>query len=108
MQTDKLNALLLNAARGNSEMIFLASPVTGGGVNVGRVQQLFILAMSQGKKDLVELVEFVLNILTIQGQRLLKDGAVLETAEDNRAELTRQSIIFIETQWPVLRSLKVV
>ncbi len=49
--TDKLNTGLINKARGSNDITFLASPVTGGGVAVGRFQQLFLLTISQGKKQ---------------------------------------------------------
>jgi len=38
-------------ARGSADITFLASPVTGGGITVNRFQQLFLLALSQGKKQ---------------------------------------------------------
>jgi hypothetical protein len=48
--TDKLNTHLMLKARISKDMTFLSSPVTGGGVAVGRFQQLFLLALQQGKK----------------------------------------------------------
>jgi len=37
-------------ARSSNDITYLASPVTGGGMTVGRFQQLFVLALQQGKK----------------------------------------------------------
>ncbi|HCI15025.1 MAG TPA: methyltransferase [Gallionellaceae bacterium] len=104
---ERLNAHLMNKSRGSTELSYLASPVTGGGIMVGRFQQLFLLAMSQGKKQPVEWAQFVWQILSEQGQKLLKDGKTLETAEENLAELTAQAQTFAEKQLPVLQALQI-
>jgi ABC-type glycerol-3-phosphate transport system substrate-binding protein len=95
--TERLNAHVMNKSRGSNELGYLASPVAGGGVMVGRFQQLFLLAMSQGKKQPAEWAQFVWQILSAQGQKLVKDGKTLETPEENLAELTfPRKIVF---QW---------
>jgi len=104
----RANAWLMARARGSSEISYLASPVTGGGVAVGRFQQLFLLALQQGKKKPAEWAQSVWEVLSRQGQRLVKDGATLENPEDNLAELKRQAAEFDARQLPVLRALKVV
>jgi len=106
--TDKLNAHLMNKARGSGDISYLASPVTGGGIMTGRFQQLFLLAKSQGKKQPVEWAQFVWEVLNQQGQRLLKEGKALETAEENLAELTTQATAFAEKQLPILKAQGVV
>jgi SAM-dependent methyltransferase len=103
--TDKLNAFLMNKTRGGGDINFLASPVTGGGISVGRFQQLFLLARSQGKKQPAEWTEFVWQVLNQQGQRIIKEGKTLETAEENLAELSTQAGTFAEKQLPILKAL---
>ncbi len=105
--TDKLNAHLINKARGSSDISYLASPVTGGGVAVGRFQQLFLLAMGQGKKQPADIAAQVWQILENQGQKLVKEGNTLETTEENLAELTAQVTTFIEKQLPILKMLQI-
>lgn len=105
--TCKLNAHLINKARGSSDISFLASPVTGGGVMVGHVQQLFLLATSQGKKHPAEWAQFVWEIISAQGQKILKDGKTLETQEENLVELTAQATTFAEKQLPILKALQI-
>lgn len=105
--TDKLNAYLINKARGSSDSSYLASPVIGGGVSVGRFQQLFLLAMSQGKRQPADRAAYVWQILSNQGQKIVKEGKPLETAEENIAELTEQANIFAEKQLPILNALQV-
>jgi hypothetical protein len=105
--TDKLNAHLLGKARSSNDVNYLASPVTGGGVSVGRFQQLFLLALSQGKKQPSEWAQAVWQILEAQGQKLIKEGKTLDKAEENLIELTAQAQIFAEKQLPVLKALQI-
>jgi len=79
--TDKLNAFLMNKARSSGDVSYLASPVTGGGITVGRFQQLFLLVKNQGKKQPAEWAEFVWQVLNQQGQRIVKEGKMLATWE---------------------------
>ena len=106
-QTDRLNAHLIDKARGSGEVNYLASPLTGGGVPVGRFGQLFLQAVSQGKKLPSEWAGQVWQLLQLQGQKVLKDGKTLETPEENLAELNAQASAFAEKQLPVLRALQV-
>ena len=106
-QTDKLNAHLCQKARGSNDIGYLASPVTGGGFNVSRFQQLFLLCMVQGKKQPVEWAQFAWQTLAAQGQKLLKEGKTLETGEENLAELTSQAQGFAEKQLPILKALQI-
>lgn len=106
-QTDKLNAYLWTKARGSGDITYLASPVTGGGYPIPRFHQLFALAISMGHKQPKEWVELVWQILQAQGQRILKDGATLERAEENITELTRQANDFLEKRWSILKALQI-
>ena len=75
---------------------------------MGRFAQLFLLARLQGKKTPPEWAQHAWQILAAQGQKLLKEGKALETAEDNLAELLRHAEAFAEKQLPLLRALQVV
>jgi hypothetical protein len=46
-------------------------------------------------------------LLSAQGQRLIKDGQALESAEENLAELTRQAQAFAEQRLPLLKALQI-
>jgi hypothetical protein len=105
--TDKLNAYLINKARSSGDINYLASPVTGGGVVVGRVPQLFLAAMGQGKKQPAELAAQAWQLLAAQGRKLIKEGRTLETDDENLAELAVQAVAFIEKQLPILKALQV-
>ena len=105
--TDKLNTYLIGKARGSNEVSYLASPVTGGGTTVGRFEQLFLLALSQGKKQPAEWAQVVWQILQAQGQKLVKEGKTLESAEENLAELTHQADEFAQKRLPILKALQI-
>jgi len=106
--TDKLNHALMMKSRSTSDLSNLASPVLGGGVAVGRFAQLFMLAMKEGKKTPPEWAQFVWNVLSAQGQKLIKAGKTLETPEENLAELTEQANVFNQKQAPILRALQII
>ena len=75
---------------------------------VGRFQQLFLMALQKNKKLPAECAQFAWQILSAQGQRIIKEGKALETAEENINELTEQAASFIEKQWPILKALQVI
>ncbi|HEY0962921.1 MAG TPA: methyltransferase, partial [Pseudomonadales bacterium] len=104
---DKLNTHLCQKARGSHEIGYLASPVTGGGFNVNRFQQLFLTSIAQGKKQPTEWAQFAWQTIASQGQKLLKEGKALETAEENLAELTGQAQVFAKKQLPILKALQI-
>ena len=102
-----LNRHLCERARWSGEVVNLASPVTGGGVVVPRFHQLFLLARELGRKQPQEWAQYAWQVLDAQGQRILRDGKALESADDNLAELARQAAEFSEKSLPVLRALQV-
>jgi len=107
-RTDSLNRHLIQRARGNADIAWLASPVTGGAVSVLRVGQLFLLARAQGLLDPQAWALFSWNILSAQGHAIVKDGQALESAEDNLAELSTQAQAFADHRLPLLQALQVI
>jgi len=103
----RINTHLMQKARANNALNYLASPVTGGGITVPRFQQLFLLARQQGHSQPANWAQFVWGILAAQGQRLVKGGVTLETEADNLAEITAQATEFADKQLPILRALMV-
>jgi SAM-dependent methyltransferase len=107
-QTDKLNSYFLNKSRGSNELGYLASPVTGGAIAVGRFQQLFVLAIQKGLKKPEEWAAFVDGILSAQGQKIVKEGKALETQEEMLAELKVMANDFSAKQLPILKALLII
>lgn len=105
--TARLNAVLLDRARHSKEVSVLASPVLGGAIAADRFQQLFLGALAQGAAQPTAWAQQAWNVLQGQGERVLKDGKILETAEENLAELTARAQHFSKTRLPVLKTLRV-
>jgi len=106
--TKAFNHAVCQLARDNGDLQFLASPVTGGGIQIARFPQLFLLALSEGAKQVEDWVQFAWKVISGQGQRILKEGKALETEEENIVELRSLATVFAEKQLPVLRHLQVV
>jgi SAM-dependent methyltransferase len=106
--TEKLNEYLINKSALESDLNYLASPVIGSGIFVGRIQQLFLLAKSKGHKKTSEWASFTWEILKSQNQRILLQGKPLETNEENLNELSKQAADFEKTRLPILKLLGIV
>lgn len=103
-----LNRVLFDKARGSKDINYLASPVTGGGLAIGRFHQLFLLAKSQGHKTPEDWAKFTWVILAGQGQRIIKEGRTLETPEENLRELIEKATTF-NTKWmPIMKGLQII
>lgn len=104
-RTKAFNATVMKRAESSADLQFLASPVTGGGVSVDRIQQLFLSGLALKG---VDPVAHAWAALSAQGQSLVKDGQPLQGAEANLAELRLRFASFSEQRLPVLKQLGVV
>jgi hypothetical protein len=106
-QTQKLNSWLMRKARGSDDISYLASPVTGGGVALGRIHVLFLLARLEGNKKPADWARFVWGVLEARNQAIVKNGQSLHNADDSIAELTLRANAFNETRLPILKALQI-
>lgn len=95
-----LNRAIVTRSRLGHEGVFLASPVIRSGVMVDQMEQFILAARGEGADPAV----FTWGILQSLGQRLVKDGKTLETAEENLAEL-RIRVSLFEDRLPTLQAL---
>lgn len=86
---------------------FLASPVTGGGIYVDRLQQMFLRAKAHGKQEPSAWAEEVWSVIKGQGQAMVVDGKALETDAENLAEVKKRATLFADTRLDVLKALQV-
>ena len=102
----------MQKARSTAEIGYLASPVTGGGIAMPRFDQLFLLAYQQRRQPksiaASDLAQFAWQILSTQGQRLIREGKTLETAEANLAELTTSAEKFLNKHLSVYKALQII
>jgi SAM-dependent methyltransferase len=96
----RLNEHLVRLAEHNADLHYLASPVTGGGIPVPRVHQLFLLALARGHRGAGALAAFALAHDATAGT-----GAA---PEDPATRLQRQATAFLDRRLGVLRALAVV
>lgn len=101
----RVNATITARADTRPEVIFQASPVTGGAVAVGRFEQLFLAAIAAGATTPADWAEHAWARLTAIGHSLIKDGQPIPTAAENLAELTTQAEAFGSLKLPLLRSM---
>lgn len=100
----RFNAQVLARGRQHTEVQYLASPVTGGGVLVPRLQQLFLSALAEGGATANDLAKAAWSVMSAQGQRLVRDGKPLATDAENIAQLEGDAKTFLN-RVPVLRAL---
>ena len=103
-----LNTALIDRARFSGDVSCLASPVIGGGVGVGRFEQMFLGARARGLKTASDWAKDAWETLARQNQAIIKDGEVLQGAEANLRELDFQAQTLAGRRLEVLRRLKVV
>lgn len=101
----RFNRAVAEQAQYSSDLGYMASPITGGGVSADRMAQLFLLAHWTGAADPVA---FVWEKFAATNQRLLKDGKALDTADANIAELAVRYEAFATKNLPTYRKLGVV
>lgn len=106
--TTALNQHILEKAVYSADINFMASPVTGGGIAVGRIQQLVLRSIGRGKTTPEEWAQDIWPMIEAQGQRLMRDGKSLQTAAENIAELKSMGEEFARTRLPILVAMKVV
>jgi hypothetical protein len=107
-RTNALNGALMRRAQASGDSTTLASPVIGAGISVNRLQQMFLAEIANGRKTPEDWAAGTWAALDAQGQRVIKDGKLLEGKEANVADLVRQATEFAEKRLPVLTALQVV
>ncbi|PJI44319.1 MAG: hypothetical protein CTR53_00995 [Ferrovibrio sp.] len=102
--TTTFNTAILERAVHSSDLQFLASPLTGGGYQIGRFEQLFLLA---GQRKL-DPAAFVAECLAARNEVLLRNGQPLTSPEENLAHLRERHEAFRQRTIPILQQLSIV
>ena len=107
---ERLNAYICERANFGNTIKFLASPLTGCGVEVGRFQQIFLAQYKAGNKTADKIAEATWRILANNGERMTVEvqgesqRKVLETPEENLAHLKTLAENFL-TRLPIMKAL---
>lgn len=99
----RLNDRLLALACRSPGPAWLASPATGGGVEVGFASMLMLEAWRRGVADAPALAREAEAALARLGQRLVRDGEVLVDPAQSRVRLEREARDLLATTLPRLK-----
>ena len=105
--SNALNETLLQQAHFENNIGFLASPVIGGGIALNRFEQLFLFAIKKGMRSKSELARYTLELLAKQGEKIIKEGRVIQSYEDSLIALTTDANSFIVNRLDLLKALLV-
>ncbi|MBF0184839.1 MAG: class I SAM-dependent methyltransferase [Magnetococcales bacterium] len=109
LATDRLNGRLLDWVLVSDTFGFMASPVTGGGVAISKIERLFLAAYRLGQHTPEGWAGFADQSLSQQGQRLAGDhGEMLTSRAQHVQKLTAMAESFMEQKFPLFRALQVV
>lgn len=106
--SQRINAVLEERALNGEVVPFLASPVTGGGVNASRFEILFVKAMNEGANTPRQLAAAAWAVLSVHGHKLLREGSTLESDEENLDELTLKATEFYEKRLKTFQALEII
>ena len=106
-KTSSLNRHLMLQAKGGEQAPFLVSPVTGGGFPAWRFEKLICLAILDGRDVSQDIARYIWALISPYGQKLVKDGQVIEGVDDNLKELERLAESFIKERLVAFRALKI-
>jgi SAM-dependent methyltransferase len=101
----RLNARLLALALESPDPAWLASPVTGGGVEVGYTTMLLLEAWQRGLREPAELARDAQATLSRLGQRLLRSGEVVVDRDRSVALLAEEARALPSVTLPRLAAL---
>lgn len=104
-KTERINSFVRIHARRSDEIGVLASPLTGGGVSVNRIEQLFLESFTQGQTDPQQWAEYAWQQFSAVGSKVIKDGNILKAPEENLTELRSLASHFERNRLPILQAL---
>lgn len=104
----KLNRHVRDRALLVREIEYLASPITGGAINVPHICLLFLNAIDGGHSTTQDLTLYVWEFLQTIGERMRKNGKPLESREDNLASIAPLAERFLTSTVPMLKALQAI
>ena len=107
-QSAALNNFLFEKAKSSNDIACLASPLTGGGVSANRFEKLFLLAIAEGAAEPESWAESAWRVLASQGHKLINEGVVLESDQENLNELTLKAREFEQKRLITFRTLGII
>jgi hypothetical protein len=106
-QASGLNKHLMAKSIEGNHVNFLVSPLTGSGIPVGRIDQIFIHLLQTKVKDIETLAAKTQLILEQRGHSIIKDGKPVPTGEELFLELSSRAKMFLEQAVPIYKKLHI-
>ena len=104
-KTNALNGYLLEQAVHIDTIHHLASPVTGGGINVSRIHQLFLLARLEEVSSPDEWASLAWQLISQQDQVLMIENNKINSPEEGLILLKAMAHEFADKKLPILKAL---
>lgn len=104
----KLNRYVRDRALVAREVEYLASPITGGAVNVPHVCLLFLNALGEGRSTAQEMATHAWERFQAFGKRSKQDGTPVESREEGLATLEPMAQRFLASMLPMLKTLQAI
>jgi hypothetical protein len=101
----RLNYILCEQAKTGKGEPFLASPVTGTGIAATRMEQLFLLALAEGKKTPEEWADFVCKVYADTGTSIVDREGYPLWPESVLPHVSSIAADFARDQLPWLRMM---
>ncbi|WP_260854540.1 methyltransferase regulatory domain-containing protein [Paraburkholderia sp. BCC1884] len=101
----KLNAAICERARHHEDIQFLVSPVSGSGILMPRVAQLFLLARLHHLQQPAQWAEFAEAALRADSQSGREPAAPQSAALPSRADMAAKAHRFAQVHLPILQAL---
>ena len=98
-----MNQAILKRSMYGTEIGFMVSPLLRTGVSVYWINQLLLNATHQKLKT----DDYVWDILQSLGQRMKKEGKIIQNPEENKAEIRLKQAEFLKTDLPYLKLIEV-
>ncbi|MDE6979751.1 MAG: class I SAM-dependent methyltransferase [Helicobacter sp.] len=106
-RTQAFNAFLFDQQTRARSSIYAASPLTGGGVVVSEAEQVFIIAMLQGRESFSEILHFATPIFALQERFVVYDDKRATNEEENLLYLKRSLREFLDEKQHLFRALEI-
>ncbi len=107
--TIALNHYLMQRSRSDASVAHLASPVTGGGINLSSFHQLCLLVYQNGAETSIDVAKAVVEILSKQGKNfsMTIEGVSFTNPEESLKDLEAEAKKFLDKYLPMLKGLQI-
>lgn len=106
--TDNLNAFIIKQSLFEPKVDFLTSPVTSTALFVSRFEQMFLSVLENNSNKADDIALKVLRRLKLQNEKMISDGKVLGSDQENFEFLKKLASQFLTDKLPTLTKLKIV